>query len=230
MKKWSLEELESAISFIKEGKSYDEIGKKLNRTRTSVKNKLGNIGVRYKNFNSSFEFRKCLECKKEFETTKGNEKIFCNHSCSATYNNKKRVRKIKSKKNLKCLCCDNFFKIKNKNQKFCSNNCSSFYIRSEIFKKIELGENNLNSKNYKNYLIHKHGEKCMECGWCEKNIYSNKIPIELEHIDGNSENNELNNLKLLCPNCHSLTPTYKALNVGNGRHKRRERYKKGKSF
>jgi len=70
----------------------------------------------------------------------------------------------------------------------------------------------------------------MECGWDKRNPLSNKIPIELEHIDGNSENNMLENLKLLCPNCHSLTPTYKALNTGNGRAFRRERYKIGKSF
>ena len=70
----------------------------------------------------------------------------------------------------------------------------------------------------------------MECGWCEINKYSGNVPIELEHIDGNSENNSLENLKLLCPNCHSLTPTYKALNTGNGRHSRRKRYEEGKSY
>ena len=55
------------------------------------------------------------------------------------------------------------------------------------------------------------------------------LASNLEHIDGNSENNSLDNLKLLCPNCHSLTPTYKNLNKGNGRFKRMERYNKGKS-
>ena len=70
----------------------------------------------------------------------------------------------------------------------------------------------------------------MECGWGEENPKTNKVPIELEHIDGNSNNNELSNLKLLCPNCHSLTPTYKGANRGNGRYERKERYKKGKSY
>ena len=70
----------------------------------------------------------------------------------------------------------------------------------------------------------------MECGWNKINPITNKVPIELEHIDGNSENNSLDNLKLLCPNCHSLTPTYKALNIGNGRYKRMKRYKDGKSY
>lgn len=38
------------------------------------------------------------------------------------------------------------------------------------------------------------------------------IPLELDHIDGNHENNALKNLRLLCPNCHSLTPTYRGKN------------------
>lgn len=49
-------------------------------------------------------------------------------------------------------------------------------------------------------------------------------------FDGNSENNNENNLTLLCPNWYSLTKTYKGANRGNGRHYRRERYKNGQSF
>lgn len=70
----------------------------------------------------------------------------------------------------------------------------------------------------------------MECGWEKINPYSLRIPIELEHVDGNSNNNSLDNLKLLCPSCHSLTKTYKGMNVGNGRHNRQQRYKEGKSY
>ena len=54
-----------------------------------------------------------------------------------------------------------------------------------------------------------------------KNPVTNNVPIQLDHIDGNSDNNSLDNLKLLCPNCHSLTPTFGALNKGNGRELRR---------
>ena len=56
------------------------------------------------------------------------------------------------------------------------------------------------------------GEKCMECGWSERNPHTGNIPIELEHIDGDFKNNKEENLKLLCPNCHSLTKTYKGAN------------------
>lgn len=62
----------------------------------------------------------------------------------------------------------------------------------------------------------------MECGWRERNKITGNVPIQLEHVDGNSNNHSLNNLKLLCPNCHSLTPTFGNLNNGNGRMKRKE--------
>ena len=57
-----------------------------------------------------------------------------------------------------------------------------------------------------------------------------KIVFELEHKDGNSENNQPENLCLICPNCHSQTDTYKNRNKGNGRFKRRQRYAEGKSY
>lgn len=40
------------------------------------------------------------------------------------------------------------------------------------------------------------------------------IPLHLEHIDGNHLNNNLNNLTLLCPNCHSQTPNFRGRNKG----------------
>jgi len=36
----------------------------------------------------------------------------------------------------------------------------------------------------------------------------------MDHIDGNTENNAKENLRLLCCNCHALTPTYKGKNIG----------------
>ena len=80
------------------------------------------------------------------------------------------------------------------------------------------------------YLIKIKGEKCEQCGWDKKNEYTNKVPIEMDHIDGNSENNKLDNLRLLCPNCHSLTKTYKGANKGYGRFNRVKRYNTNKSY
>ena len=64
-----------------------------------------------------------------------------------------------------------------------------------------------------------------KCGQKEKNSYTQIIPLEVEHIDGNFQNNNEDNLILLCPNCHSLTSTYKGANKGHGR-KNRKKYSK----
>ena len=74
----------------------------------------------------------------------------------------------------------------------------------------------------KRYLFEKYNNKCARCGWSKINIFTNNIPLEIEHIDGNYENNNEDNLILLCPNCHALTSTYKGANINNGRKSRRK--------
>jgi hypothetical protein len=56
------------------------------------------------------------------------------------------------------------------------------------------------------------------------------ILLILDHVNGNSEDCSLGNLRLICSNCDTLTPTYKGRNKGKGRFSRMKRYKDGKSF
>lgn len=79
------------------------------------------------------------------------------------------------------------------------------------------------SGHVRSYLLEKYNSQCSRCGWKEINPYTNKIPLEIEHCDGNYMNNKEDNLTVLCPNCHSLTATYKGANVGKGR-KQRSKY------
>jgi hypothetical protein len=78
------------------------------------------------------------------------------------------------------------------------------------------------SRHIIRYLFEKYNNKCSKCGWNEINQYTKKIPLETEHIDGDYRNNKEENLTLLCPNCHSLTSTYKGANKGNGRKERKK--------
>jgi len=125
-----------------------------------------------------------------------------------------------------CLSCKKehttLNKYSNKNL-FCSIQCQQDYLMDE---RVKSGK--AKPRTLKKFLIRNHGNKCWTCGILEWN--NKPIVMELEHIDGNSENNDLKNLSLICPNCHSQTPTYKAKNVGKGRHSRRMRYAAGKSF
>ena len=55
--------------------------------------------------------------------------------------------------------------------------------------------------------------KCEECGW-NKKTENGRLPLELDHINGCSTDNRLENLRILCPNCHSLKPTHRGKNKG----------------
>ena len=223
MGKWSEKDVEKTIELLKNGKSYYDISLVINKPASSIRSKLFILGLKYKDY--FFIEKKCQFCEKIFKTTNKRKKKFCNHSCATKYNNKQRGHKIYNK--IKCLNCNNEI---SERKKFCSNKCQGDYVKKITYEKIKNGDVTLSEKSYKEYLILLHGNKCMECGWDKVNPVTGKCPIELEHIDGDSTNNKLENLCLLCPNCHSLTPTYKALNKGNGRHKRRMRYNEGKSY
>lgn len=77
------------------------------------------------------------------------------------------------------------------------------------------------NSNYQSYKLKKRlfrakikKQECEACGWA-KQSEDGRIPLELDHINGDSKDNRLKNLQVLCPNCHSLRPTHR------GRNKRR---------
>jgi hypothetical protein len=207
-RKWTEDDKTYIIELLKLKYTYSQIAHLTKRTPDSIRNQLFKLGF---NFNNEQKVTKlCKNCNSTFIVTPKSRKIFCSHSCSGSFYNKKKTKK--------CIFCDNFVKL-NKN-KYCSNSCSAKHTQSLRFNKIEQGDGNFCIKTIKNFLIDKFGNKCMKCGWCEINQRTQIIPIQIDHIDGNSENNNLSNLRLLCPNCHSLTPTYGGANKGRGRKKR----------
>ena len=124
----------------------------------------------------------------------------------------------------KCLSCGK--ETRRVKYKYCTNVCQMehqyrSYIRDwQAGKVVGLQGLGIVSGYIKRYLRRKFGNKCCLCGWSKVNIKTGQVPLVADHIDGNWRNNIESNLRLLCPNCDALTPTYAGLNRGNGRKNR----------
>lgn len=170
--------------------------------------------------------KRCKQCKKMFKL-KEKEQMFCNHSCSASFTNIGVNRRGGLFVEVRCNNCGAL--LENRNSIYCDMSCNlEFNFNKKLSRYFMCNVHPVTNNAIKPLIIFALGYECQECGiskWNDKDI-----TLDLEHIDGNSMNNSFMNLTLLCPNCHSQTPTYKSKNVGNGRHSRRKRYKDGKSY
>jgi hypothetical protein len=132
-----------------------------------------------------------------------------------------------------CLHCkqEAIFRTSKRNL-YCSIQCQQDHGKKLYIDEWLSGTKNFfrsgTNRRIKEYILEQQNYKCSHCGIHEWNGF--EIVLELEHKDGNSLNYDRTNLECLCPNCHSQTPTYKNKNKGNGRHSRRIRYQKGKSY
>ena len=116
--------------------------------------------------------------------------------------------------------------ITHKNSKcFCSRSC---YLKDHMDKKYKkyLEDNSIcwgqqNMQHYKKYFLEEQEHKCAICGMIDE--WNGKhITFILDHIDGNADNNNRDNLRLICPNCDSQLETYKSKNKNSARKKYRK--------
>ncbi len=109
---------------------------------------------------------------------------------------------------------------------YCSNACQVEYQYQVYIENWKAGKVTglkaigIVSRPVKRYLRRKYEDKCFLCCWSKVNIITGQVPLVADHIDGNWQNNIESNLRLICPNCDSLSPTYANLNKGNGRKNR----------
>ena len=188
----------------------------------------------------------CIECSRGFSTKSKRKEINEKVSLKLKKPITKRSRFIKKKKtlegsvegqqtHLKCvadvtvegsiplpsLCTNCNAKEIKPGRKFCSNRCSVDYNKSLKNKDIELGLYSSKSPiRIKKYMLNKFGHSCMICKLSEWS--GQKIPLVMDHIDGRSSNNRLENLRLVCANCDALLPTFKSKNKNSDRSWRRK--------
>lgn len=171
---------------------------------TQEKKKQQRIDEYYKNPN------KCLSCGKILNYNHQHNK-FCDQSCAATYNNKKRVKEKRF-----CIVCGKELE-KRSQKKFCCKECENKNKRLSTYKKHILCNGDIVGcseqtarRIAKDYLEEKYGHKCAICGnseWLEKPIL-----LIADHIDGDPTHNNINNFRIICSNCDATLDTYKNKN------------------
>lgn len=195
--------------------------------------------------------RQCLECQIDFRGAKNQQ--FCSQGCARKSREKRRktLECIECKKEfiahmqssrLKCFECKpacasgrgrSSYKASSCVQltaggscyvcEFCMKEClTPASLGGHIRIHFRVWDELRTDGTRKQWLLREHGHLC----WiCKNSEWMGKpIPLELDHIDGHSENSSKENLRIVCPNCHAQTPTYKAKNKGRGSKARVKMY------
>lgn len=146
----------------------------------------------------------------------------CDQHCAALGNS------ARLKSQILCRVCER--PVNNRLAIYCGVRCQQEWLFAEYIaawkRGDEPGGTDKVSGYVRRYILAKFENRCVQCGWGEKNPVTGKNALHVDHIDGNGTDHSEENLRALCPNCHSLTPTYAGANRGRGRASRRARYRK----
>lgn len=222
--KWTEDKIEILKNGILNNLSYADIGNLLNTNFNSVRLKAQKLGLKSTYLESLNEIIECKNCNIKFQSLISNKRIYCSQKCGAILNNKTRFRLKIEKLNIECKNCRKQYSTNKKDSKYCSQGCHRDFEYKDNIKKWKNGEilgytgkTKALSKFIRKYLFETRGCKCEKCGWDELHPVDKRPLVEINHIDGNAENNKEENLEILCPNYHSMTHNFRARNKNSTR-------------
>jgi len=108
---------------------------------------------------------------------------------------------------MKCICEFESDSFRTLRSHFAANHPSDDFL-ANFFDSIEENWLSAGRSLKRRYLLQKASYKCTRCCFDERRPCGSTI-LEIDHIDGNHQNNVIENLQVLCPNCHALTPKYR---------------------
>lgn len=172
-----------------------------------------------------FEDRVCAnrECAGVFTCEIWNRKLYCSRTCYQL--SRKNSASISShvrtyNKDKPCSRCGNGITKDALNCRECNIQISTENrIKSWIDGEWDgsAGPTGL-SKTIRRYLLEQANYQCQQCGFDTPHPVDGSTILEIDHINGDGTDHRPENLRVLCPNCHALTPTYRARNTGKGRN------------
>lgn len=235
--KWNHQNKLRLSELVLAGKTTEQISDILNISFSSV----ATARIRHVSRENTVTYQ-CMYCDGLWKGPQYEQRKFCKPQCKEAYELGSIKRSSKWKKCLGCdirttrsWCAVNCSPIKQPSQpkpeytcstcgkastgygKYCGWECYSLVHKQQLAQNRaeNLKNGKLKNKTLRRYLLSLLPNICSSC---QRDTWMNKpIPLDVDHKDGNSDNNLIENLRFLCPNCHSQTTTYKAKNKGSGR-------------
>ena len=152
--------------------------------------------------------KKCENCNNEHNGSYGSGR-FCSLECAKSFSTKAKRSEINSAVSEKLLGRNTNIHLSKEKWKEINDKRK----KTEKERLLKADYNTLGEETLRKRIIIEQDEKCNKCKLSE--WLGEKLIFEIEHIDGNHSNNERKYLEALCPNCHSLTPTWRGRNKNN---------------
>jgi transposase len=134
------------------------------------------------------------------------------------------VRRWADAKENPCACCGELTYNRNT---YCNMKCKANYDATRLLERWKLeGPSALLKRSRESgsfdgmarrALFIEYESKCAECGWTHDFGDGTLPPLDCAHIDGNYKNNNISNIRLLCPNCHAVETRLSPTKRGRGR-------------